>query len=244
MTVWVFHARSFHSFCEHSNFWYQIIPKVSVATYATCGGIFRNHFIADFLENLPLKFFNQLRFDRVTVEFGVCLFIGTRGVHGTDAVSGERSRHVYVGSAAAQRTTPNVRVINWTQRCIKTGDLSSHAIVHLASKCFYSSSSIRQGRLAALSDASLTKIYDDFGKCAYNFGSHGPRLCRGTTRSSVDHCCSVNIVYRLHVWCTRSVYNILPISHRNVAQAFFFSKVQYSKVSSLRCIMIMILLAR
>jgi len=56
-----------------------------VATYAWCGGIFRNHFIADFLENLPLKFFNQLRFDRVTVEFGVCLFIGTRGVHGTDA---------------------------------------------------------------------------------------------------------------------------------------------------------------
>jgi len=57
MTVSVFQARLFHSFREHSNFWYQIyiFSHDSVTTYARCGGIFNNHFIANFLENLPEK---------------------------------------------------------------------------------------------------------------------------------------------------------------------------------------------
>jgi len=46
MTVGVFHARLFPSFREHGNFWYQIFSQGSVATYARCGRIFSNHFIA------------------------------------------------------------------------------------------------------------------------------------------------------------------------------------------------------
>ena len=39
----------------------------SVATYARRSGIFHNHFIANFRENLPVKHLkNRLRFDRVT----------------------------------------------------------------------------------------------------------------------------------------------------------------------------------
>jgi len=30
MTVWVFHARLYHSFLEHGNFWYQILLQVNV----------------------------------------------------------------------------------------------------------------------------------------------------------------------------------------------------------------------
>ena len=38
----------------------------SVATYARCGGIYNNHFIANFVENLPVEFFlNRLMFDEV-----------------------------------------------------------------------------------------------------------------------------------------------------------------------------------
>jgi len=68
MTVWVFRARLFHSFHEHGNFWYQILSQGSVATYARCGGIFNNNFIANFLENLSVKknFKNRLRFNWVT----------------------------------------------------------------------------------------------------------------------------------------------------------------------------------
>jgi len=53
----------FHSFLEQDNFWNPNISQGSVATCAGCGGIFNtgNHFIAKFLENLPVKnFTNQL----------------------------------------------------------------------------------------------------------------------------------------------------------------------------------------
>ena len=53
----VFHARLFHSFREHGNFWYQVFSLGCVATYARCGEIFNEHFIANFLENLPVKEF-------------------------------------------------------------------------------------------------------------------------------------------------------------------------------------------
>jgi len=46
--------------------------------YAKHGGIFNNHFIANFLDNQPMKIFkNQLRFDSYYHEFGVSLFIET-----------------------------------------------------------------------------------------------------------------------------------------------------------------------
>ena len=57
MTVWVFFSRLFHSFREHSNFWYQIFSQGSVATYAGRNGTFNNRFVANFLENLPVKEF-------------------------------------------------------------------------------------------------------------------------------------------------------------------------------------------
>ena len=45
----------FHSFREHDNFWYQIFSQGSVETYARCGGIFSNHFIANFQKNLLVE---------------------------------------------------------------------------------------------------------------------------------------------------------------------------------------------
>jgi len=42
------------------------VSQGSVATYARCGGIFKNHFTANLLQNLPMeKIENQLRFDRL-----------------------------------------------------------------------------------------------------------------------------------------------------------------------------------
>jgi len=51
VAVWFLNAWMFQSFLEHDNFWYQIFSQGSVATYARCGGIFNNHFIANFQEN-------------------------------------------------------------------------------------------------------------------------------------------------------------------------------------------------
>ena len=66
MTVRVFHARLFHSFREHGNF-FQIFSQGSMATYARYGGIFNNHFIANFLQNLlVITFKSRLQFDRIT----------------------------------------------------------------------------------------------------------------------------------------------------------------------------------
>ena len=69
-TVWVFHARLFHSF--HT--WQHMQGVVGSST---------NHFIANFLENLPVK--NFLKSAKVWQsywlychEFGASLFIGTR----------------------------------------------------------------------------------------------------------------------------------------------------------------------
>jgi len=33
MTVWIFHARLFHSFCEYGNYWYHVFLQGSMATY-------------------------------------------------------------------------------------------------------------------------------------------------------------------------------------------------------------------
>jgi len=78
MTAWVFHARLFHSFLEHGNFWYRIFSQGSVGTYARYGGIFSNHFVANLPENLLWKnFTNWLRFDKSYChEFGVSLYMG------------------------------------------------------------------------------------------------------------------------------------------------------------------------
>jgi len=44
-----------------------------------CGEVFDNRITANFLENLPVKFFkNQLTFDSYSHEFGVSLAIETR----------------------------------------------------------------------------------------------------------------------------------------------------------------------
>jgi len=50
-------ARLFCSLRGHGNFCYEIFSQGSMATYARCGGIFNNHFIANFVENLPMKEF-------------------------------------------------------------------------------------------------------------------------------------------------------------------------------------------
>jgi len=77
MTVWVFHARLFHSFREHGNFLYQIFSQGRVAIYDRGGGIYNNVFIANFLENLPVKKIkNRLRFDRVSAKRLVSSFLG------------------------------------------------------------------------------------------------------------------------------------------------------------------------
>ena len=43
------------------------VSQGSVATYARCGGILNIHLSANLLRNLPEKFFNRLRFDRIMV---------------------------------------------------------------------------------------------------------------------------------------------------------------------------------
>ena len=56
-------ARLFCSLRGHGNFCYQIFSQGSMATYARCGGIFNNHFIANFVENLPMKeFLKSIKF--------------------------------------------------------------------------------------------------------------------------------------------------------------------------------------
>jgi len=44
------------------------VSQGSVATYATCGGIFNIHLTANLVKNLPVKkVVNRLRFDRIMV---------------------------------------------------------------------------------------------------------------------------------------------------------------------------------
>jgi len=43
------------------------VSKGSVATYASCSGILNIHLTANLPRNLPVKFFNRLRFDRIMV---------------------------------------------------------------------------------------------------------------------------------------------------------------------------------
>ena len=43
------------------------VSQGSVATYATCDGIFNIHLIANVLRNVTVNFFNRLRFDRIMV---------------------------------------------------------------------------------------------------------------------------------------------------------------------------------
>jgi len=83
MTVWVPRVILFHSFRERGNFWYQIFSEGSVSTYVKCGRIFKNHFLANFLENLPNKktFKNRLRVDRVTAASFVSPFLLGHGVY-------------------------------------------------------------------------------------------------------------------------------------------------------------------
>jgi len=49
-----------------------------------CGGIFNNHFIANFPENLSeKKFVNRLRFDKITAKSSVFLFFSGHSVYTT-----------------------------------------------------------------------------------------------------------------------------------------------------------------
>ena len=43
------------------------VSQCSVATYARCGGVFNVYLTANLPRNLPLNFFNQLRFDGIMV---------------------------------------------------------------------------------------------------------------------------------------------------------------------------------
>jgi len=43
------------------------VSQGSVATYAKCGGIFNIHLTTHLSRNLPVNFFNRLRFDRIIV---------------------------------------------------------------------------------------------------------------------------------------------------------------------------------
>ena len=61
------------------------VSQGSVATCARCGGIFNFHFTTNLSRNLPVRFFNRLRFDRIMVTslwphfFGPrCRFVGYR----------------------------------------------------------------------------------------------------------------------------------------------------------------------
>jgi len=66
MTVWVFHARLYHSFLEHGNFWYQILSQVSVPHTQGVVGFLKITLLQIFHRIDRQKIFkNRLRFDRV-----------------------------------------------------------------------------------------------------------------------------------------------------------------------------------
>jgi len=55
-----------------------IVSQSSVTTHMRCGGIFNKHLVANLLENLTVKFFeNRLRINRVTSVSLVSPFFGT-----------------------------------------------------------------------------------------------------------------------------------------------------------------------
>jgi len=60
-----------------------------------CGGIFNNHFIANFPENLSeKKFVNRLRFDKITAKSSVFLFFSGHSVYTTVELTGQNNSHI------------------------------------------------------------------------------------------------------------------------------------------------------